>query len=420
VEDACVSWSCGGRAVRHDIPMSRTSWKPQRMLGSAALACALVITSAVPALGAVSSSPAVPVTATHSVTSTPGAPAEDQAAPLPVLTAATPKISGTARVGQKLTAIVGYWTPGTQQTYQWYRAGQPITGATAKTYTTKVHDLEKTLTVRVTGSQAGYTTKTVTSAVFGPIRTGVLTAPTPRIPAAPKVGQKLTAGVGTWTAGTTLKYQWYRNGTTISGAQGKSYTAGAADRGKVLTVRVTGSRTGYATKTVTSAKSRAVAAGTLKSAVPRISGTAKAGQRLSVNRGSWTSGTTLTQRWYRNGAAIAGATGTSYTLKSADAGRTITVKVTGSKTGYTTVTKASAGVRVQAAPKPAAKPTPKPVSSSAAPRGKSCPPSHPIKGNADSGIYHVPTGAFYGRTVPEACFKTEAAAKSAGYRKSKR
>ncbi|MDI3329400.1 MAG: hypothetical protein QJR09_01530 [Micrococcus sp.] len=400
--------------------MSRTSWKPQRLLGSAALACALVITSAVPALGAVPSSPVVPAAATHSTALVPGAPPVDGSVPQPVLAASTPRISGTARVGQKLTATVGYWTPGTKHTYQWYREGQPITGATAKTYTTKVHDLGKTLTVRVTGTQAGYATKTVTSAVFGPIKTGVLPAPTPKIPAAPKVGQKLTASVGTWAVGTALTYQWYRNGAAIKGATAKGYTAVAADWGKALTVKVTGSQKGYATTTVTSAKSRAVAAGTLRSAVPKISGTAKAGKKLAVDRGSWTSGTKLTQRWFRNGAAISGATGTSYTLKSTDAGTTITVKVTGSKAGYTTVAKTSAGVRVQAAPKPAAKPKPQPVSNRAAPRGKSCPSSHPIKGNADSGIYHVPSGAFYGRTVPEACFTTEAAAKAAGYRKSKR
>lgn len=299
------------------------------MLGSAALACTLVLASAVPALGAASFTPAVPAAAPHA--SAPGVPAADASVPRTVLTAATPKISGTAKVGQTLTAVAGTWTPGT-----------------------------------------------------------------------------------------TLKYQWYRNGSAIKGATARSYTAVAADRGKPLMVKVTGRKTGYASRTVASAKTKAVAAGTLKAAVPQISGTARAGKKLAVNRGNWTSGTRLTQRWYRNGAALSGATGTSYTLKSADAGTTITVKVTGAKPGYTTVTKASAAVRVQAAPKPAAKPKPKPVSSSAAPRGKSCPASHPIKGNANSGIYHMPSGSFYSRTVPEKCFKTEAAAKAAGYRKSKR
>lgn len=59
----------------------------------------------------------------------------------------------------------------------------------------------------------------------------------------------------------------------------------------------------------------------------------------------------------------------------------------------------------------------KPTSTS--PNGWNCPSGYPIKGN-QSGIYHVPGGAYYSRTNPEECFATEAAAKAAGYRKSKR
>ena len=45
-----------------------------------------------------------------------------------------------------------------------------------------------------------------------------------------------------------------------------------------------------------------------------------------------------------------------------------------------------------------------------------------IKGNisATNKIYHMPGGAFYKKTTPEACFETEAAAQAAGFRKSKR
>jgi hypothetical protein len=59
----------------------------------------------------------------------------------------------------------------------------------------------------------------------------------------------------------------------------------------------------------------------------------------------------------------------------------------------------------------------------AAPRGSACPSSHPIKGNHSSSgawIYHTPSGAFYSRTNPEACFATEADARAAGFRASQR
>lgn len=49
-----------------------------------------------------------------------------------------------------------------------------------------------------------------------------------------------------------------------------------------------------------------------------------------------------------------------------------------------------------------------------------CPDGEPIKGNAQSGIYHLPSGQYYSKTKPERCFSTEEDAISAGYRASKR
>ena len=48
-----------------------------------------------------------------------------------------------------------------------------------------------------------------------------------------------------------------------------------------------------------------------------------------------------------------------------------------------------------------------------------CPSWAPIKGNADSMIYHLPGQRYYAVTKPEDCFRTEAAAQAAGYRKAK-
>ncbi len=44
-----------------------------------------------------------------------------------------------------------------------------------------------------------------------------------------------------------------------------------------------------------------------------------------------------------------------------------------------------------------------------------------IKGNINSKgehVYHIPTGAFYDRTIAEVCFDTEQEARDAGFRKS--
>lgn len=69
-------------------------------------------------------------------------------------------------------------------------------------------------------------------------------------------------------------------------------------------------------------------------------------------------------------------------------------------------------LRTAAAPGPS-------TSGSVAPSSGECPASHPIKGNADSGIYHVKGQQYYTVTKAEECFATESAAIAAGYRKSK-
>ena len=44
-----------------------------------------------------------------------------------------------------------------------------------------------------------------------------------------------------------------------------------------------------------------------------------------------------------------------------------------------------------------------------------CPPGYPVKGNADSGLYHEPTSPSYGQTIPEFCFSSASAAEAAGF-----
>lgn len=46
---------------------------------------------------------------------------------------------------------------------------------------------------------------------------------------------------------------------------------------------------------------------------------------------------------------------------------------------------------------------------------KECPPNYPVKGNADSGIYHEPGSSSYAQTIPEFCFASTSAAEAAGF-----
>lgn len=51
--------------------------------------------------------------------------------------------------------------------------------------------------------------------------------------------------------------------------------------------------------------------------------------------------------------------------------------------------------------------------------GGSCPLSHPVKANANSGIFHVPGGRFYDRTAAERCYATPDDATADGFRQAK-
>jgi hypothetical protein len=44
-----------------------------------------------------------------------------------------------------------------------------------------------------------------------------------------------------------------------------------------------------------------------------------------------------------------------------------------------------------------------------------CPTGYPVKGNADSGIYHTPDSPSYAQTIPEFCFASASAAEAAGF-----
>ena len=178
-----------------------------------------------------------------------------------------------------------------------------------------------------------------------------LSSQTPTISGTAKVGRKLTAKPGTWgPAQVTLAYGWYRDGTPIAGAGRSTYTLVGADRGKAITVAVTGSKAGYMTSTRTSKPTKSVAAGTLATIPkPKIAGSAKVGRTLTVKTGAWApKPITLKYTWYRGTKVIKGATKVSYLLTRVDRAKKIKVKVTGSKLGYLSVSKkskASAKVR---------------------------------------------------------------------------
>ncbi|MFV0435265.1 MAG: hypothetical protein ACK5LO_15000 [Leucobacter sp.] len=169
-----------------------------------------------------------------------------------------------------------------------------------------------------------------------------LPAATPTIGGSKTFGKTLTAKPGDWGSGVSFTYQWKRNGSSIKGATAAKYKLTTKDVGRQITVTVTGSKTGYVSTSKTSAKTKSIARAKITPATPKISGTAKVGSKLTAKPGTWNpTSVKLKYQWKLNGKNIKGATKTTYALKKSDAGKKITVKVTGSKPGYQAVSSTS-------------------------------------------------------------------------------
>jgi hypothetical protein len=246
-------------------------------------------------------------------------------------TAPVPTVSGTARVGQLQTANAGTWAPGgAALSYQWYRGTTAIAGAVGRTYTTSAADYGKALKVRVRATKAGFVTVDRFSAART-IAAGTIVATKPlSVVGTHRYGNTVKVSQG-WPAGTTIRYQWYRNGVAIKGGTGYALYFNPSYIGSRVNVKVTVSKPGYATRSVTTG---AVTVGraliTLKTA-PRITGATSLGSTLTANVGTYSPApSAYAYQWYRNGAAISGARYRTYRLTAADNGRSITVRVSAS------------------------------------------------------------------------------------------
>ena len=143
-------------------------------------------------------------------------------------------------VYEGVQAVFSLGASGSSLTYQWWKNGVPVSGATSPTYTittTTVADNGASIYVIVSGSGAPVTSNTVTLTVTsnGPT---ISTQPT-----AQTVSRGQTASFSVTAAGyPNLTYQWLLNGTAISGATNSSYTTpvtGKYDTGQQFSVQIT-------------------------------------------------------------------------------------------------------------------------------------------------------------------------------------
>lgn len=212
------------------------------------------IISAVLAATALSLGAATPASADHEAAGQPASSGFAPQGPNP-----GPSVSGTAIDGQVLTASRGGWPLGVSVSHRWMRCNADGTSGcvylhadNSETYTLVPADVNKTVKIRVTGSQN-----------TPPGSRQVDSAPTPIVDAAPPaivthpsntgravVGATLTATPGRFEGGTpplkTDDYQWERcvpgepgGCTVIGGAVFLKHILTSADVGRQLRLRQT-------------------------------------------------------------------------------------------------------------------------------------------------------------------------------------
>lgn len=164
---------------------------------------------------------------------------------------AAPTITGKTNRGKTLTANAPGWAPGNVTfTYQWTADGVPIAGATGAQLSLNKSLVGTSIAVTVTGSAPFYAPVAAASAPTVPVAKQLFKKTTrPKIKGSARPGRAVRAVVKAWKPGKKVKYRytWYRNGNKIKGAKKATYRISRKDRGKKLTVKVTGKRNGYET-----------------------------------------------------------------------------------------------------------------------------------------------------------------------------
>ncbi len=134
--------------------------------------------------------------------------------------------------------------------------------------------------------------------------------------------------------------QWLRNGVSITAANGSEYTVQPADAGKAIQCQVTeGSATSTSVPpTLITTTEAPIAPPQLNYplAAP-IPANPTTGTSETCPGGEWSGSPTLAYQWYRNGAAISGATSATYEVQGADVPSTLQCSVSAANPDGTVV-----------------------------------------------------------------------------------
>jgi outer membrane protein assembly factor BamB/PKD repeat protein len=232
----------------------------------------------------------------------------------PALSVAVSPSSAVLDVGQSqlFTSSVSGGTP--SYSYQWYLNGTLVTGATSATWPfTPASAGSNSISMRVTDTAGA-------SAMSNTVTVTVNNVPTVSIsPAATVIdfgqSQLFTSSV---TGGTLpLAYQWYLNGTAVSGATGSSWTFTPNDAGSYTVYLNVTDNVGVRAKSNTASIAVNLAPSV---SISPSSAAIDAGQSKQFNSTISGGSSPYYYQWYLNNAAVSEATNPSWTFTSASTG----------------------------------------------------------------------------------------------------
>ena len=266
----------------------------------------------------------------------------------------TPEIQGANRTGSALSvsSFSLNWSAPAELSYQWFRNGQVISGATSSSYTVAEFDLGSVISVTVTGRAPGYNAVSKLSYSSEPVTSSQISGSQPVISGTVELDQTLTLAEGSWDAGTTLTYQWFANGSPIAAATTKALKLTSSQVGKTITAQTIGSKAGFQDVVKTSIATALVTQNEFTEApVPTIAGNPIVGGVLTATVGLWSPSANISFQWLKDGVALAGANSNTFSVGQTEVDSRLSVEVKGSKTSYGTTSKISTQILILAPPK---------------------------------------------------------------------
>ncbi|XZF12450.1 M43 family zinc metalloprotease [Chitinophagaceae bacterium MMS25-I14] len=253
-------------------------------------------------------------------------------------TPVTPSVSVTATgnpacAGQLITFTatpVNGGTPG----YQWYVNGTAVPGATNATYSSSSFTNGNTVYVVMTPAGVCVSPATATSNTITVVISGNL-VPSVSITAAGNPGcsgQPISFTATPTNGGTAPAYQWYVNGTQVTGATNSTYNSTTLNSGDLVTVTMVSNSPCATTTNPVTSNTITISFTTLTAAVSiaQTGGTNPicAGKPATFTATPINPGTSPVYGWFINGTQVAGATSSTFTSTTLNNGDIVTSTLT--------------------------------------------------------------------------------------------